>query len=122
MKKYARLEKDIVMEIITIPDDAEIQKMFHASIITTLVSVPPEIRCEERMIFIESSGMFDDPVLPSQIPTVEERIAKSNLALLRVVDELAVMVEKMRVAVGGQIAPLSPKAQGVLNERKLLYP
>ena len=120
-QKFARLEKDVVMEVIELPDNAVVQKCFHPDIVKQLVAVPPEIRVAQGMIFLESAGMFDDPPPRQPAPvTPREKLSASDGKLLQVVEELAEIVLEIRANGGINTKPLSDAAAAVLAERKLL--
>lgn len=119
-QKFARLEKDIVMEVIELPDNVAVQKAFHPDVVAQLVEVPPEIRVAQGMIFLEQAGMFDDP--PTPVPPAlskAEALAQSNVKMLRVVDELSDIVLQLATRVGG-VKVLSPEAQSTLSERRTI--
>lgn len=120
-QRFARLVNDVVVEVIDLPDDKVVQRCFHPDIVKQLVSVPPEIRVAQGMIYLEAAGMFDDP--PPAVPPVlspREKLAQTDGKLLQVVEELADMVLEIRAISGINTKPLSDATAGLLAERKML--
>ena len=119
-QRFARLENDIVVEVIELPDSAVVQKCFHADIVKQLVEVPPEIRVAQGMIFLEQAGMFDDPPPREAVPTEKATsLVQNNTQMIRVVDELADIVLQLSARVGG-VKTLSPEAQAILAARRAI--
>lgn len=119
-QRFARLENDIVMEVIELQGKDVVQRCFHPEIVAQLVEVPPEIRVAQGMIFLEGAGMFDDPPPLEIQQTKAERLAQSNVKMLHVVDELADIVAQVAVQVGGGVKALSPEAAAILADRRTL--
>lgn len=119
-QKFARLVNDVVAEVIELQDKAVVQACFHPEIVAQLVEVPPEIRCEQGMIFLEDAGMFDDPPPAQAEPASKaDLLAQSNTKMIRVVDELADIVVQLSVQVGGG-KTLSPEAAAILADRRAI--